>query len=90
MSSSDLQTPSLKASSTEQKAGSDEVEKKDEVATLSAEECNKLFNTDPYTFHEECCLKASSDIHLRDHRCHLRQLLEKTQAKESVGSFWGS
>jgi len=82
----DLQTPSLKTSSTEQKAGSDDVEKKDEVVTLSAEECNKLFNTDPYTFHEECCLKASSDIHLRDHRCHLRQLLEKTQAKESGSS----
>jgi len=82
----DLQAPSLEDNSTEQKEGSDEVEKKDVVVTLSAEECNKLFNTDPYTFHEECCLKASSDIHLRDHRCHLRQLLEKTQAKESESS----
>jgi len=81
----DLQAPSLKAISTEHKEVSAEVQKK-EVATLSAEECNKLFNTDPYTFHEECCLKASSDIHLRDHRCHLRQLLEKTQAKESESS----
>jgi len=81
----DLQAPSLKAISTEHKEVSGEVQTK-EAATLSAEECNKLFNTDPYTFHEECCLKASSDIHLRDHRCHLRQLLEKTQAKESGSS----
>ena len=63
---------------------SDEVEKKKEVVTPSPEECNKLFQADPYIFHEECCLKASSDIHLRDHRCHLRQLLEKAQAKELV------
>jgi len=81
----DLQAPSLKAISTEHKEVSGEVQK-EEVATLSAEECNKLFNTDPYTFHDECCLKASSDIHLRDHRCHLRQLLEKAQAKESESS----
>jgi len=82
----DLDAPSLKSSPTEQKEISGEVEKKKEVVTPSPEECNKLFQADPYIFHEECCLKASSDIGLRDHRCHLRQLLEKAQAKELSSS----
>jgi len=86
----DLHPPSLKASPTEQTVVSDEVEKKKEVVTPSPEECNKLFQADPYIFHEECCLKASSDIHLRDHRCHLRQLLEKAQAKELISSVKSS
>ena len=86
VSSSDLQPPSLKASPTEPKNDSGEVEKK-VVDTPSLEECNKLFQADPYAFHEECCLKASADIGLRDHRCHLKQLLEKAQAKELVGQL---
>ena len=54
--------------------------------TPSPEECRNLFNTDPNTFHVECCLKAGADIHLRDHRCTLKKLLEKAEAgkKDSV------
>ena len=57
------------------------------VVTPSPEECRNLFNTDPNTFHVECCLKAGAGIHLRDHRCTLKKLLEKAEAgkKGSVG-----
>ena len=84
--SSALQTPSLKASSTEDKEGSGH-EEQVKVVTPSPEECRNLFNTDPNTFHVECCLKAGADIHLRDHRCTLKKLLEKAEAgkKGSVG-----
>ena len=83
--SSALQTPSLKASSTEDKEGSG-LEEQVKVVTPSPEECRNLFNTDPNTFHVECCLKAGADIHLRDHRCTLKKLLEKAEAGGKKGS----
>lgn len=48
----DLQTPSLGPAPPSRRQDLDEVEKKDEVATLSAEECNKLSTPTLYTFHE--------------------------------------
>ena len=76
----DLQPPSPQTSSSDSTEVKPTTENPDltETSTRTPEECHTLFNTDPHTFHVECCLKAGAGIALRDHRCHLRQLLEKT------------
>jgi len=76
----DLQPPSPQISSSDSTEVKPITENPDlmETSTRSPDECHTLFNTDPHTFHVECCLKAGAGVALRDHRCHLRQLLEKT------------
>ena len=76
----DLQPPSPQTSSSDSTEVKPTTENPDltETSTRTPEECHTLFNTDPHTFHVECCLKAGAGVALRDHRCHLRQLLEKT------------
>ena len=76
----DLQPPSPQTSTSDSTEVKPTTENPDlmETSTRSPDECHTLFNTDPHTFHVECCLKAGAGVALRDHRCHLRQLLEKT------------